>query len=163
MDRHWRRTGLAAVAFGVCCLVAKATSPDRSTPLELAGLARMVTDGAQRAYPDEQGFYEAVGQLPTLRGPSSLLAQLEGSPFERRFYPMRGVDGRDRAVKGFAVTSSGGWGREQAFCADTKPSLCLRRDGFAPRVRAGRCEDPRCEAFDQGQQHLQAVASQAGR
>jgi hypothetical protein len=160
-----RRTVFAGVAFAACCLLAQATSIDRSVPEELDSLARIVTDAARLAYPDEQAFFEALGQPVPRRSQQSLpalLAQLDASPYERRFYFVRGVDRRDRAIKRLAVTSSGGWGRKEAFCADTKPSLCVRRDGFAPRVRAGRCEDPRCEAFDEGRQHLQAAATSRG-
>lgn len=41
---------------------------------------------------------------------------------------------------------------EAAFriCIDNAPSACVRHDGIEPRVRAGRCDDPRCEDLGHG-------------
>jgi hypothetical protein len=42
-------------------------------------------------------------------------------------------------------------------CADNAPSACVRFDGIEPRVRAGRCDDPRCERVELEETPRQAL------
>lgn len=156
-----RRMMLTVAAWGCLWAVAEATSPDRTVERELGTLVRIVREWSQRGLPDEDAFFKAlVGVAPPAdqRRALSVLDRLTGSAFERRFYfgPAGARPGHGAATSSLAVTSSGGWGRALAFCADTTPLVCVRRDGFEPRVKAGRCADPRCEVFARGEQVQQA-------
>jgi hypothetical protein len=57
------------------------------------------------------------------------------------------------------VTSLKGWGSLVTFCADTTLLVCVRRDGFEPRVREGKYDDPRCEVFARGDEVREAAAA----
>ena len=148
--------------------VASATSPDRTLEFELGTLVGIVTQWTQRGFQDEEAFFNALPELmpvPLRRGGQpSLLLRLVGG-FERRFHfgPPVSQGGAGLRRRAFAVTAFGAWGREIAFCADTTPLVCARRDGFEPRVRAGRCDDPRCEVFARGEQVPQAAHLFIGR
>lgn len=163
-----RRTSLALAWLACCCAVAEATSPDRSVPRELQVLVGAVTLWTQRGLEDEAAFFDALFEIiPASREQYriSLRDRLDGSAFQRRFYfgPRASRQGVKPQVRSFAVTASGGWGRVMAFCADTTPVVCVRRDGFEPHVSAGRCDDPRCEVFARGEQLPQASALFPGR
>lgn len=65
-------------------------------------------------------------------------------PFEYSSHYYWASGGEARSV---AVTA-GSW--RTTMCVDSTPSACFRRDGFAPRVRGGRCDDPRCQLLARG-------------
>lgn len=148
---------LTIVLVGCFCAIGWATRPDRTLEFEMQMLVGIVTQWTERGLTDEEAFFKALPELtmhtPQMRGSRSLLLRMVGG-FERRFYfgPPVPAGGPGPARRAFAVTSFGAWGREIAFCADTTPLFCTRRDGFEPRVRVGRCDDPRCEASGQGKQ-----------
>ena len=153
------RGTLALIIFlvGCFCAVAWASRPDHTLESEMQLLVRIVAEWTARDFQDEEAFFKALPELttftPEMRGSRSLLLRLVGG-FERRFYfgPPVLLGGPGPARRAFAVTSFGAWGREIAFCADTTPLFCTRHDGFEPRVRAGRCDDPRCEGPGQRKQ-----------
>jgi hypothetical protein len=45
---------------------------------------------------------------------------------------------------------------QMALCVDSTPLVCMRSDGFSPRVREGRCQDPRCEVLARGEDEVRA-------
>lgn len=148
-----RTIALMMALVGCGSAVVLATSPDRTLEFELGTLVGIVHQVTQRGLQDEDEFFSALVELvpahPGERGGLSLLRRLDAG-FQRRFYfgpPVaQGSPGAGR--RAFAVTASGAWGRKIAFCVDsTTPRVCVRRDGFTPRVRAGRCDDPRCERW----------------
>jgi hypothetical protein len=146
-----RTFALTMALVGCCSAVALATRPDRTLEIELGTLVGIVTQVTERGFQDEEGFFSALVEMGPdhgERGRPSLLRRLDAG-FQRRFYfgpPVsQGSPGARR--RAFAVTASGAWGRKIAFCADTTPRVCTRRDGFTPRVRAGKCDDPRCEPW----------------
>ena len=154
MKRTLRRVSLV-VAGAVCWgAVAHATSPDRSVEMALAALATVVTAWTERGFQDEETFFRALTEITPSSRPEkqrSALNRMTGiSGFEQRFYfGPAAAQGAGAKARAFAATATSPMlsGRELAFCADTTPLVCVRRDGVEPRVKAGRCEDPRCEVF----------------
>jgi len=164
MKAQIRRTGpwtSLAVALAVCWgSLAQASRPDLSVEEELDTLSRLMRQVMQRGFQDEEAFFRALadGELimaSAPREPTSVLQRMTG-PFERRFY--FGPPGSARAAKAaaFAVTATGDIFHNLAFCADTTPLVCVRRDGFEPRTSAGKCADPLCEVFARGDQVQEA-------
>jgi hypothetical protein len=148
-----RRVSLALVAAAGWGAVTQATSPDRTLEKEIAVLVGVVTQCGQRGLQDEKALFGALTELiPDFdaRYKFSVLHRLGGG-LERRFYfgpPVAG--GRPAAARAVAATSTIHF-RRIAVCADSTPRVCVRRDGFEPRVRAGRCEDARCEKWNEAQ------------